>query len=186
MMMILQISALLQTVDLSLSSPPLVQECLRSSKVYLFLLAHSTLASSCNREKIVGCVVAQRITTAMAIVSTEPVNTNSGSGDDDDKGGKGNDGNRGGQDLVTVDSGTGLFCHPEPLPTPMGIPRLFVSYAHRRQGIASALLDAAAATFIRGCPIDPKLGQVAFTQPTGDGKAVMLKWGGRSMRIYEE
>jgi len=134
--------------------------------------------------------VAQRITTAMAIASDELVNMNQGRGcsnEDDHDGGKANDvagGNTGRNHLVAVDSG--LFCHPEPLPTPMGIPRLFVPCTYRRQGIASALLDAAAATFIRGCPIDPKLGQVAFTQPTGDGKAVMLKWGGGSMRIYEE
>lgn len=134
--------------------------------------------------------MAQRITTAMAIASNGLVNTNKGSGcsnESDDDVGKANDasdGNTGRHYLVAVDSG--LFCHPEPLPTPMGIPRLFVPCAYRRQGIASALLDAAAATFIRGCPIDPKFGQVAFTQPTGDGKAVMLKWGGNSLRIYEE
>jgi len=126
--------------------------------------------------------VTQRITTAMAIASNELVNMNQGNGykSEDDYDG----GNTGRNHLVAVDSG--LFCHPEPLPTPMGIPRLFVPCTYRRQGIASVLLNAAAATFIRGCPIDPKFGQVAFTQPTGDGKAVMLKWGGDSVRIYEE
>jgi N-acetyltransferase len=88
--------------------------------------------------------------------------------------------------LVSVDSGTSLFCHSAPLPTPMGIPRLFVPSTYRRQGIASALLSAAAATFIHGCPLDPTKGQVAFTQPTGDGKAVMMAWGGENARIYAE
>jgi N-acetyltransferase len=188
-----QISALLQTINLSLSSPPLTQECLRNSKVYLFLLPQTTTTtasssnSSSGREKIVGCVVAQRIATAMAIASTEIVEASKSS-----SGGENYDGDASNVDserqrhLVAVDSGTGLFCHPEPLPTPMGIPRLFVPSTYRRQGIANALLTAAAATFIHGCPLDPKQGQVAFTQPTGDGKALMMKWGGGGARIYEE
>ena len=88
--------------------------------------------------------------------------------------------------LVAVDTTSGLFCHPEGLPTPLGIPRLFVSSAHRRQGIASRLLSAAAATFIHGCPLDPRKGDIAFTQPTEGGNAVMQSWGGGGVRIYDE
>lgn len=88
--------------------------------------------------------------------------------------------------LVAVDTTSGLFCHPEGLPTPLGIPRLFVSSAHRRQGIASRLLSAAALTFIHGCPLDPLNGDIAFTQPTEGGSAVMQSWGGGGVRIYEE
>lgn len=167
-----KITALLQTINLTLSSPPLTQECLRNSKIYLFLLPSGASSSGASREKIIGCVVAQRISTAMAIASK------------DEKGEIEN--NFEGRRLVVVDSGTGLFCHPDQLPTPMGIPRLFVPSTYRRQGIASALLNAAAATFIHGCPLDPKQGEVAFTQPTGDGKALMMKWGGGGVRIYEE
>ncbi|XP_006458238.1 hypothetical protein AGABI2DRAFT_190585 [Agaricus bisporus var. bisporus H97] len=178
-----KISALLQTINLSLSSPALRQECIRNCKIYMFLLPQtsansgsSSLGSS--REKIVGCVVAQRISSAMAIAEEVKVNDDADNGDKENLG-------RGGH-LVMVDSGTGLFCHPEPLPTPMGVPRLFVPSTYRRQGIASALLDAAAANFIHGCPLDPRKGQVAFTQPTGDGKALMVRWGGGGARIYEE
>jgi N-acetyltransferase len=49
---------------------------------------------------------------------------------------------------------------------PMGMSRLFVSSSHHHMGIAHSLLDAAAATFLHGCPLDPKKGQVAFSQPT--------------------
>lgn len=80
----------------------------------------------------------------------------------------------------------GLFCSPTPLPTPLGIPRLFVSSAHRHKGIAQTLLDAAARSFIHGCPLRPELGQVAFSQPTRAGRGVMEKWGKGGIRIYEE
>jgi N-acetyltransferase len=114
-------------------------------------------------------------------IAGEEVKANGGNNDGADKENLGLEG-----DLVVVDSGTGLFCHPDPLPTPMGIPRLFVPSTYRRRGIANALLDAAAANFIHGCTLDPRKGQVAFTQPTGDGKALMVKWGGGGVRIYEE
>lgn len=88
--------------------------------------------------------------------------------------------------LVAVDTNVGLFCYPAALPTPLGIPRLFVSRAHRRQGVATWLLDTAARTFIHGCPLDPLRGDVAFTQPTEGGSAVMRSWGKGRVRIYEE
>lgn len=57
---------------------------------------------------------------------------------------------------------------------------------YRRLGIANALLDAAAANFIHGCPLDPKKGEVAFSQPTAAGEAVMSSWGGGGVRVYED
>lgn len=86
--------------------------------------------------------------------------------------------------VIVVDTSTNLSCSTTPLPTPMGISRLFVSSSHRRLGIARSLLDAAAATFIHGCPLNPKQGHVAFSQPTGMGQAVMAHWG--CTRVYEE
>ena len=134
----------------------------------MFLIPHETQK---HRERIVGCVIAQRISTAMAVVPSSNApsskvteSTNS----------------------IIVDSETNLFCSPTQLPTPMGIPRLFVSSSHRRLGIASALLDAAAETFIYGCPLDPQIGQVAFSQPTGMGQAVMKSWGKGGVRVFEE
>jgi N-acetyltransferase len=88
--------------------------------------------------------------------------------------------------LVSVDATAGLYCHPQLLPTPLGIPRLFVPSSHRRQGIATHLLTAAAATFVHGCPLDPARGEVAFTQPTGAGRAVMNEWGKGGVRVYDE
>jgi N-acetyltransferase len=48
------------------------------------------------------------------------------------------------------------------------------------------LLTAAAETFILGCPLDPKKGEVAFTQPTGLGGKVLEKWARGKGRVYEE
>ncbi|KAK0210243.1 hypothetical protein DFS33DRAFT_1250594 [Desarmillaria ectypa] len=168
-----KLSTLFDTINITLSSPALTRETLQTSRAFLFLVPASSIAST--REKIIGCVIAERISTAMAIAepngnaesTNSPASTNT-------------------ESLVVVDTDTGIFCHPEPLPTPLGIPRLFVSKAHRRQGIASKLLSAAARTSIQGCVLDPRKGQVAFTQPTGDGNAVMRRWGGGGVRIYAE
>lgn len=153
-----QLSSVLKIINTTLSAPSLEPKVVQMSKVYLFLLP-TTPAS--NKENIIGCVVAQRIETAMAVVS----DTNT-------------------KDLIEVD--TSVFCHPEPLPTPMGIARVFVAKANRRQGVASRLLAEAARTFVQGCALDPKRGEVAFTQTTGDGLALMKGWGGEGMRIYNE
>ncbi|KAF5382146.1 hypothetical protein D9615_004240 [Tricholomella constricta] len=171
-----KLTSLLETVNLTLSSPPLTPAILRESKAYLFLLPSSTTSS---REKIAGCVIAQRISTAMAIASPAECEAVAQSASDDTSKAEA-------PPLILVDTSTGLFCHPTPLPTPLGISRLFVPYSYRRQGIARHLLSAAAETFIHGCPLYPKKGQVAFTQPTGDGNAVMMEWGGGGVRIYEE
>jgi N-acetyltransferase len=68
----------------------------------------------------------------------------------------------------------------------LGIARLFVASTHRRLSIATHLLSAAARTFVHGCILDPRKGEIAFTQPTQAGEAVMRKWGGGGVRVYDE
>ncbi|KAL1746102.1 hypothetical protein HDZ31DRAFT_81500 [Schizophyllum fasciatum] len=169
-----KLATLLDTINLALSSPPLTKEILAASKVYLFLQAPEVAGA---REKIAGCVIAQRIETAMEIATPEEVAASSP---------KSSPGTPPTATMVAVDTSTGLFCHSTQLPTPMGIPRLFVPSSHRRMGIASRLLDAACRTFIYNCHLDPRKGEVAFTQPTGDGAALIRGWGGGKVRIYEE
>ncbi|KAL1729227.1 hypothetical protein EV714DRAFT_213360 [Schizophyllum commune] len=169
-----KLATLLDTISLALSSPPLTKQILAASKVYLFLQAPAIPGG---REKIAGCVIAQRIETAMEIATPEEVAASSPESSPHSPPTA---------TMVAVDTSTGLFCHPTPLPTPMGIPRLFVPSSHRRMGIASRLLDAACRTFIYNCHLDPRKGEVAFTQPTGDGAALMRRWGGGKVRIYEE
>lgn len=179
-----QLTTLLETINLTLSSPPLTAPVLHASKIYLFLLPPSKSTAIPGREKIAGCVIAQRISTAMQIASLDeclPTYLTSSSSDDIEP-----PPTPPTSTLVAIDTSTGLFCRPAPLPTPLGIPRLFVPSIYRRKGIASHLLSAAAETFIHGCPLDPRKGQIAFTQPTGDGSAVMMRWGDGGVRIYEE
>lgn len=173
-----KLATLLQTISLHLSSPPLTRDVLRVSKAYLFLLP-SEKPLSC--ETIAGCVIATHISAAMAIASSAEVR-----GPVVDTTSKADPILPPTARLVSVDPSSSLFCKPEPLSTPMGIPRLFVPSAYQRRGIALRLLDAAAATFVHGCPLNPCCGEVAFTQPTASGKALMEKWGGGGVRIYQE
>ncbi|KZT11298.1 uncharacterized protein LAESUDRAFT_710841 [Laetiporus sulphureus 93-53] len=181
-----KLTTLLETISLALSSPPLSPAVLQHCKVYIFLLSPDSASSHNSRERIVGCVIAQRIATAMAVTSDIDLSTSNTSishlTSDTSKDAK----DKHTHSLIPVDAATNLYVHPNPLPTPLGIPRLFVSSSHRRLGIASHLLSAAASTFILGCPLDPAKGQIAFTQPTGAGKAVLEAWGKGGVRIYEE
>ncbi|KAK7023968.1 N-acetyltransferase ECO1 [Favolaschia claudopus] len=168
-----KLSTLLSTMNTALSAPALSPAILQASKAYLFLAPSLTTTL---REKIVGCVMAQQISTAMAIATPDDCisacdaqSSCSPSSDAPTSSPTSR--------LVPVDTTTGIFCHPAPLPTPLGS----LDYS-----FPSTLLSAAAQTFIYGCPLDPRKGEVAFTQPTGDGSAVMQRWGGGGVRIYEE
>ncbi|KAJ3811022.1 hypothetical protein F5876DRAFT_88568 [Lentinula aff. lateritia] len=165
-----KLSTLLETINVTLSASTLSPEALRASKAYLFLLP----AITPNKEKIVGCIFAQRIEKAMAVApSSSSISGN-------------HDATPSSRSLLTVDDTSGLFCYPELLPTALGISRIFVTSTQRRQGIASSLLSAAAQTAVHGCVLDPKDGQIAFSQTTGDGIALMRNWGQGGIRIYDE
>lgn len=59
--------------------------------------------------------------------------------------------------------------------------------AHRRAGLASLLLDAAAARSIYGYPVAKarRGAEVAFSQPTGKGQALARRWtGGGELRVF--
>ncbi|THV07928.1 hypothetical protein K435DRAFT_825241 [Dendrothele bispora CBS 962.96] len=160
-----KLATLFETMNVVLSASTLSPPVLKVSKAYIFLLP-GTIPT---REKIIGCAIAQSIETAMAIVpsSSGPAELSTPR-----------------TVIMHVDDSTSIFCDPTPLPTPLGIPRIFVSSSHRLQGVATALLNAAASTFVHGCTLDPRQGQVAFSQTTGDGLNLMRKWG--CMRMYDE
>ncbi|KAF9425447.1 N-acetyltransferase esco2 [Podila epigama] len=69
-----------------------------------------------------------------------------------------------------------IFCSTDPQPAICGINRIWVSPVHRRKGIASRLLDAVRDRFIYACKLELK--DLAFSQPTGDGKALARRYLG--------
>ncbi|KAF9648080.1 hypothetical protein BDM02DRAFT_3076322, partial [Thelephora ganbajun] len=186
-----KLSVLFEIINLALSSPPLSQQTLSDSKVYLFLL---TSTNARQREKIVGCVIAQPIVTAMRIAENDPIRGVAQQNNTQETPARemtstlrpSTSRTSSKEGLITVDASTSLYCSPEPLPTPLGIPRMFVSSSYRRLGVASRLLTAVAENFIHGVVLDPAKGEVAFTQPTTSGKALMEKWAKKGARVYRE
>ncbi|KAG8906858.1 hypothetical protein FRB99_005918 [Tulasnella sp. 403] len=100
-----KLTTLLETVNVALSAPALPPESLAQSKFYVFLLPVGV------KEKIIGCVVATRIKTAMRIVPKNAL-------------GESGEANRDREaELVCVDGDeSGIFCDPKPLSATLGIP----------------------------------------------------------------
>ncbi|KAK8243476.1 ESCO1/2 acetyl-transferase-domain-containing protein [Phyllosticta capitalensis] len=63
---------------------------------------------------------------------------------------------------------------PSPLPAHLGISRIWTSSSHRRSGIASTLLSAAAQSFVYGSRVERAT--VAFSQPTDMGARLAAWW----------
>lgn len=63
------------------------------------------------------------------------------------------------------------------IPAILGISRIWASNEHRKQGIATKLLDSARADFLYGMVIEKK--SVAFSQPTESGGNLARRWFGR-------
>ncbi|EKD01055.1 hypothetical protein A1Q2_04553 [Trichosporon asahii var. asahii CBS 8904] len=83
---------------------------------------------------------------------------------------------------VIEDSGDAVKCDPKRLPTPLGIHRVFTVPSLRGQGLAVAMLDAAAGHTVYGRSFKPE--EAAFSQPTEGGRKLMRKWG--VTRVFEE
>ncbi|KAF9273387.1 N-acetyltransferase esco2 [Mortierella alpina] len=84
-----------------------------------------------------------------------------------------------------VDDSSAIFCSTVPQPAICGINRIWVSRHYRRQKIASRMLDAVRNRFIYACKLDKK--DLAFSQPTGDGKALAKQYlGTERFLVYVE
>lgn len=80
-------------------------------------------------------------------------------------------------------------CRSTPVPVLLGVHRIWTSSSQRRRGLASILLDASAARCIYGAPIVKarRARDVAFSQPTGKGKALARNWtGADNFRVFVE
>ncbi|EIW68890.1 hypothetical protein TREMEDRAFT_68850 [Tremella mesenterica DSM 1558] len=166
---------ILRMVDTVLSSPPLPTAILSQCKVFLFLTSsppsNTHKRSKPNvgqqgrsqKERVVGVVVAQKIKWAMRVLRP---------------------GEQLGEDVRVVDSGGGVICDPTPLPTPLGIHRLYTIPSYRSLGTARHLLDCAARHTVYGCTFDPTKGEAAFSQPTESGRRAMERWSEGNARVF--
>lgn len=68
----------------------------------------------------------------------------------------------------------------------MGISRIWISSGHRKEGLATRLLDCAQNNFVYGFPV--KKEYTAFSQPTDSGAALARKWYGKESgwHVYTE
>ncbi|OCF32379.1 hypothetical protein I316_06049 [Kwoniella heveanensis BCC8398] len=182
-----KLDEILSTVDLVLSSPPLPPAIIERCKIFLLLTSspppppasHRSKSSTTKRqrldpvlsavaakkssgkERVVSVVVAQGIKWAMRVLAS--------AGEMKPK-----------LECKTVVSSGGLgsvICDPKPLPTPLGIHRLYTMPSYRSHGLSLHLLDAACNHTVYGCAFDPQRGEVAFSQPTESGRGVMHAWG---------
>ncbi|GAA5889809.1 hypothetical protein JCM8208_001137 [Rhodotorula glutinis] len=155
-----------ETIDTELSSTALTPEQLALSKVFLFVTP---------QRKVIAAAVVQRISDAFEVVVQEQSADEEGEvkpsagllrfGDDDGA----------------------IFCSSTPSPTLLGIQRIWTSTSSRRHGLASLLLDFAAAKFVYGSPIahERRAVDFAFSQPTGKGQKLARAWTGtRAFKVF--
>jgi N-acetyltransferase len=109
-------------------------------------------------KKCVGLCLAERIRRAYRVVEDEARN----GGD--------------GETKSVAYRGSSISVSETPRPAILGISRVWVCADHRRQGIATRLLDCARENFIYGMKIEK--GDVAFSQPTESGGALARGWFG--------
>ena len=69
-------------------------------------------------------------------------------------------------------------------PATAGIEKIFVYEKHRRKGVATRLIDAVRSSLVYGYLVP--LEELAFTQPTRDGRALFSKYcGTKSFLVYD-
>ncbi|GAA6008798.1 hypothetical protein JCM11491_003787 [Sporobolomyces phaffii] len=157
-----RLSDVMSTIDTELSSTGLTDEQLAASKAFLFVTTRT--------RKVVACAVVQRITHAYQVVANDR---------DEDDVDLERDARQG---LIRFDNqdSSAIFCSPTPLPTLLGVHRIWTSNSHRRHGFASLLLDDVAERFLYACPIArrDRAQDVAFSQPTGKGQELAKRWTG--------
>ncbi|KAG0291990.1 N-acetyltransferase esco2 [Dissophora globulifera] len=166
-----KVKEVLQLVNKELGSVDFDAEQLDSCKVFLYISG---------KKKVIGCVIAERIRQGFQILSSssEPTATASSASAD-------------GSAPVTTTAiqdsagSSAIFCSTDPQPAICGINRIWVSAHYRRQRIASRLLDAVRDRFIYACRLERH--DLAFSQPTGDGKALARQYlGTDQFLVYVE
>ncbi|KAF2728430.1 sister chromatid cohesion acetyltransferas-like protein Eco1 [Polyplosphaeria fusca] len=109
-------------------------------------------------QKCVGACLAERIQEAYTVLARDDASDTTDS------------------DRAQVDSSS-VSVSDKTEPAILGISRIWTSNMHRKEGIATRLLDAATSDFLYGMTIDRSL--VAFSQPTESGGQLARKWFGQ-------
>lgn len=76
--------------------------------------------------------------------------------------------------LATETKSSSISISTATSPALLGISRIWASNQHRKQGIASRLLDCARSDFLYGLTVEKE--QVAFSQPTESGGNLARRW----------
>ncbi|KAF9951431.1 N-acetyltransferase esco2 [Mortierella alpina] len=196
-----KVKEVLQMMNKELGSVDFDPEQLEACKVFLYISG---------KKKVVGCVIAEQIRQGYEILSLsaegstpecEPVRTDRAAVKPNAAAAStlatpaASATSRTGTADSSVDSrgyevgddaeSSAIFCSTVPQPAICGINRIWVSRHCRRQKIASRMLDAVRNRFIYACKLDRK--DLAFSQPTGDGKALAKQYlGTERFLVYVE
>ncbi|KAF9124516.1 N-acetyltransferase esco2 [Mortierella sp. 14UC] len=152
-----KVKEVLDVVNKELGSVEFDPEQLDSCRVFLYISG---------KKKVVGCLIAERIKEGFEIMTL---------GEESERS-LAESRTSGVRSMNTSGGGAAIFCSKVPQPAICGINRVWVSSQHRRQRIASRMLDAVRERFIYACKLEPK--DLAFSQPTGDGKELARQYLG--------
>lgn len=166
-----KVREVLELVNKELGSVEFDPETLEGCKVFLYISG---------KKKVVGCVVAERIKQGFEIMSSSSTSTSAAREDSTVEAESCSGSDPVEKAVSTKDGSTGahhssaIFCSTVPQPAICGINRIWVSTLYRRHRVASRLLDAVRDRFIYACKLEHK--DLAFSQPTGDGKALARQY----------
>ncbi|KAI8599786.1 ESCO1/2 acetyl-transferase-domain-containing protein [Dissophora ornata] len=170
-----KVKEVLKLVNKELGSVDFDPEQLDSCKVFLYISG---------KKKVIGCVIAERIKKGFEILSLSPSDAST----DDSVPPTNTPGATAANTMEAAapdHGGSAIFCSTVAQPAICGINRIWVSTLYRRQKIASRLLDAVRDRFIYACKLE--MSDLAFSQPTGDGKALASQYlGTDKFLVYVE
>jgi hypothetical protein len=108
-------------------------------------------------QKCVGACLAERMWEAYRVLAQDDASTQA-------------------RQLPSEDRSSSISISATATPVILGISRIWTSNQHRKQGIATRLLDCARSDFFHGMLVDKE--KVAFSQPTESGGNLARRWFG--------
>ncbi|KAG0348862.1 N-acetyltransferase esco2 [Podila humilis] len=176
-----KVKEVLELVNKELGSVEFSPEKLEGCKVFLYI--------SGKRKKVVGCVIAERIKQGFEIIMSNDALSMQQAPSPSSSSSPSPSPSPSGQKITVLGTelrnSSALFCSTVPQPAICGINRIWVSSLYRRHKIASRLLDAVRDRFIYACKLE--LQDLAFSQPTGDGKELARRYlGTNKFLVYVE